>query len=110
MGEVRVTEELELRFHQAMLNLYHAAVELGYRPTYFIQMVNELGGVGAARRLLSTDNIQAGLTRLWKMDRLDLSVEAHVLREPWKDLFSDDERREALERLEAYGYDPQSGR
>ncbi len=99
-----MTEDLEIRFHQAMLNLYHAAVELGYRPTYFIQMVNELGGVGAARRLLSTEDIQAGLTRLWKLERLDLSVEAHVLQDPWTALFNDDERQKACERLKAYGY------
>ena len=59
-----------------MLNLYYDAVELGYRPTYFLRMVNELGGVGAAKRLLGTDDLQAGLTRLWELGRLDLSVEA----------------------------------
>ena len=89
-----------------MLSLYQAAAELGYRPTYFIRMVNELGGVGTAKRLLSTEDLQAGLTRLWELGRLDLSVEHHVLQEPWKDLFSDDERREARERLRAYGYNP----
>ena len=97
---------LENKFHLAMLSLYHAAVELGYRPTYFLRMVNELGGVGAAKRLLSTDDLQAGLTRLWELGRLDLSVENHVLQEPWKDLFSNDERQEARERLRAYGYYP----
>ena len=103
-----MTEDLEVRFHQAMLNLYHAAVELGYRPTYFLRMVNELGGVGAARRLLSTDDLQAGLTRLWELRRLDLSVEALVVQEPWKDLFSYEESREARARLKAYGYDPRA--
>ena len=92
-----------------MLNLYYAAVELGYHPTYFLRMVNELGGVGAAKRLLGTDDLQAGLTRLWELGRLDLSVEAHAVRKPWNDLFSRDELSEACERLKAYGYDPQAG-
>ena len=90
-----------------MLRPYQAAAELGYRPTYFIRMVHEFGGVGTAKRLLSTEDLQAGLTRLWELGRLDLSVEASVLQGPWKELFSDDERREARERLKAYGHNPQ---
>ena len=37
-----------------MLNIYNAAAKLGYRPTYFLRMVREHGGVAAAKRLLSS--------------------------------------------------------
>ena len=101
-----MNNNLEGAFHEAMLNIYHAAAELGYRPTYFLRMVNEHGGLGAAKRLLSATETQEGLTKLWELGRLDISVEALVLDERWESLFSDDERRKALERLESYGYNP----
>ncbi len=99
-----MTNKLEDEFHQAMVSIYHAAAELGYRPTYFLRMVNEHGGLAAVKRLLSAAESQEGLTKLWELGRLDISVEALVLEEPWESLFSDDERRKARERLESYGY------
>ena len=63
----------------------------------------------AAKRLLSGPVAQSGLTTHWELGRLDVSMEALVVRERWKPLFSDDERQAARERLSAYGYDPASG-
>ena len=83
-----------------MLNIYDAAAELGYRPTYFLQMVNEHGGVAAAKRLLSGPVAQSGLTRLWELGRLDISMEALVVQERWQPLFSEAERQAARDRLE----------
>ena len=100
---------LEDRFHRAMLNIYDAAAELGYRPSFFRQMVCQLGGVAAAKRLLSASTAQSGLTRLWELDRLDISMEALVVQERWKPLFTDAERQSARDRLNAYGYEPSSG-
>ena len=97
---------LEAEFHRAMLNIYDAAVELGYRPVRFLQMVHEHGGVEAARRLLGAPEAQEGLTTLWELGRLDISMEALVVRERWAPLFSIAERQVARERLKAYGYDP----
>ena len=100
---------LEAEFHRPMLNIYHAAAELGYRPIRFLQMVHEHGGVVAARRLLSAPEAPSGLTELWKRGRLDISMEALVVQERWQPLFSDAERQAARDRLSAYGYDPASG-
>ena len=36
-------------------------------------------------------------------------MEALVVQEQWKPLFTDEERQAALDRLSAYGYDPSSG-
>ena len=99
-----MNSQLEGSFHEAMVNIYHAAAELGYRPTYFLRMVNEHGGLAAAKRLLSAVESQEGLTKLWELGRLDISVEALVLQERWESLFNDDEQHKARERLEAYGY------
>ena len=104
-----MTASLEAAFHMAMLDIYQAAADLGYRPTHFLQMVHEHGGVATARRLLSGPVAQSGLTTLWELGRLDISMEALVVQERWQPLFSDAERQAARDRLSAYGYDPASG-
>ncbi len=96
---------LEDGFHQEMLRIYREAAEFGYHPSYFLQMVIDQGGVSAAKQLLISSKPQSGFARLWEEDRLDLSVEALVLQEPWTSLFTDDELTEARRRLEALGYD-----
>ncbi|MCY3783079.1 MAG: hypothetical protein OXG79_04765 [Chloroflexi bacterium] len=103
-----MTASLKGEFHRAMLDIYQAAAELGYRPTRFRQMVHKHGGVGTAKRLLSGPMAQSGLTTLWELGRLDISMEALVVQERWAPLFSDEERRAARDRLSAYGYDPAS--
>lgn len=94
---------LELRFHAAMEDVYEQAARLGYRPTRFLQMVREYGGVEAAHRLLATEAAQAGLTDLWLLGRLDLSMEYLVLSDEFVALFTDGERAIARERLAALG-------
>lgn len=42
---------------------------------------------------------------LWENGRLDLSVEAEVLRPQWHDLFSDEQRSVAIRRLREYHFD-----
>ena len=98
-------ENLEAEFDEAMRDTYRRASEHGYRPTYFLQMIETHGGVGAAKRLLATPEHQSGLTRLWELDLLSISAEALVLQERWQSLFTDDERRKARERLKAHGYE-----
>ena len=95
---------VEAAFHQAMLDGYQDLAKLGYRPTYFMQMVQEYGGVETARRLLRQPNIADGLTKLWEMGRLDLSVEAFVLRPEYKVLFTDEERALARQHLADLNY------
>ena len=97
---------LEDRFHREMETIYRLASSLDYRPNYFLQMVQEHGGVAAAKRLLNAPVAQSGLTKLWERERIDISMEAQVVQERWKPLFSDAERQTARERLQAFGYDP----
>ena len=92
-----------------MRNIYQAAAELDYRPIRFRQMVQQHGGVAAAKRLLSGPVAQSGLTTLWELGRLDISMEALVVQERWKPLFSDGEHQPARDRLRAFGHDPASG-
>ena len=77
---------------------------LRYNPTYALQMVGELGAVGACKRLLEKSEPSEGFTRLWELRRLDLTVEAVVLRPEFASLFTLDERAVARQRLESVGY------
>jgi hypothetical protein len=65
-----------------MVDIYQTAKrELGYTATRFIQMVSDRGGLAAARQLLWSDQISGGFETLRQHGRLDLSVEAHVLKD-----------------------------
>jgi hypothetical protein len=98
--------ELEKRFHDAMLDVYHRAKsEANYNASRFLSMVSDQGGYEAARTLLHSPNVSDGYTALWERKRLDLTVEAVILNPQWHDLFSESERKIARERLIAYGYD-----
>ena len=93
------------RFHVEMVRIYREATEFGYYPKYFLRMVVEQGGLSAAKRLLGDSNPSSGFVRLWEEGRLDLSVEALVLLEPWSSLFTEAELTEARHRLDDLGYD-----
>ena len=95
---------LKAEFHREMENTYLEAARLHYHANYFMRMVDEYGGVEAARRLIWSDTPGEGLSKLWELDRLSLSVEACVLLKKYKPLFTEDERKIAHERLEQYHY------
>lgn len=99
---------LESQFHEDMLHIYHEASELGYRPSYFLRMVQTHGGLEAARILLDQDAPTDGFTKLWELGRLDLSVEAFALRLRYQSLFSSEQLAKARERLNQYGYAKES--
>ncbi len=97
--------ELEKRFDRDMRDIYITAKrECGYNATRFLQLVSEKGGLAAAKQLISKPGGTEGFTTLWQCGRLDLSVEAHVLKPEYESLFSDEERRMCRERLVEFGY------
>jgi hypothetical protein len=95
---------LENKFHADMENIYYAAKKLKYHAAYFWQMVCEKGGYQTAKQLIHADKPSEGLSKLWELGRLDLSVEAHVLKMKYAELFSDEERDICGKRLAQYGY------
>ena len=96
---------LEGRFQHEMLRIYEEAKEFDYYPTYFLRMVMDRGGLSAAKQLLSGNKLSDGFVRLWEEQRLNLSVEALALRDPWSVLFTQEELTEAQRRLDGAGYD-----
>ena len=75
-----------------------------YRPSYFLQMLDNYGAVGTAIKLVMADKFHEGFIKLWEFGRLDLTVEAIMLRSPHRELFSKEVLDKASERLTALEY------
>jgi hypothetical protein len=91
--------ELEANFHRAMLRTYERARdEAGYDDTKLLDMINELGGLATARRILEKP-ASAGFTALWRRGWADLTVEALVLQPQYQELFTEEELAIARNRL-----------
>lgn len=95
--------QLESEFHEEMISIYYKSGKAtGYWPKRFLQKVRKVGGLQAAREWLSPEtNLSPGLQRLAKERRIDLSMEALVLKEPWSQLFTEEEVEQARRRLAA---------
>ena len=98
--------DLENQFRDELLESCRICQnELRYRPTYFLRMLGEQGALEAARQLVNTPVPSEGFSRLWELGRLDLSVEAHVIREEYGLLFTPEEIERARARLNEYDYE-----
>ena len=98
-------ELLKKKFHHALLSAFDRAKrELKYNPTYTIRLVSEYGGVGAAKRIVGSSDMSSGFVTLWEGGRLDLSIEAHVVKEEFAPLFTPEEIEAARQMLLAHGY------
>jgi len=88
-----------------MLSVYRRAKdECHYNATRFLQMVSEQGGLQAAKSLLHAEDYSEGLIALWELGRLDITMEAVVINQPWSQLFTEDELATARRRLQELGY------
>jgi hypothetical protein len=93
-------------FTQAMLSIYrNAKSQAHYDAKIFLGMVIDRGGLETARYLVMSDRPSDGYTALYERQRLDLTVEALVIQPEWDDLFSEEERARAHQRLADYGFD-----
>jgi uncharacterized protein with NAD-binding domain and iron-sulfur cluster len=98
-------DDLEVRFHREMLCVYRRAKdECHYNATRFLHMVSEQGGLAAAKSLLHAEGYSEGLTALYELGRLDITMEAVVIQPPWSQLFTEDELATARRRLQNLGY------
>ena len=96
---------LKEEFTQALDGTVEAAKARGYIPTYFMQMLSELGGVETAKGLLAKSEPQTGLFELWNLGILHESMEAVICDNPrFHPLFGAAEIAEAHRRLEELGY------
>jgi hypothetical protein len=107
LAEEAMSEELEARFDEAMMDVYRRALkECDYKATRFLHMLHEHRGLETARILLHAPGVSEGYIALWERKRLDLTVEAVMLGDQWQPLFTEAERAIARKRLADYGYRP----
>ena len=84
-------------------------------------MLTPLGSAGSAQAMVCLASARAAgfggrdtpetarcrtCVALWERKRLDLTVEAVILRSEWRNRFSELEREIARRRLHEYGYEP----
>lgn len=95
---------LETELTQELRGTYEAARKRGYVATYFLQMLEEYGGKETAKRLLAKSEPQTGLFELYNKGLLHESMEAVVLKEKYRSLFTESELSEAHQRLNDLKY------
>ena len=93
-----------MAFEERIRQMIAETKSIGYNPTYFIRMVQELGAVTACKQLINNEKLHDGLCRLWKEHRLDLTIENIILEPQWAELFSESERTLAKNKLLKLSY------
>ena len=98
---------LQDKFHNELINVYkRAKKEAGYNASRFLQMISSSGGgYEAAKKLIIQEGGSEGFTNLWELHRLDLTVEAVVIKSEYASLFSAEEIMICKKRLINYGYE-----
>lgn len=92
---------VEAQFNDEMHAIYkNVGRETGYWAHRYLQKVKKVGGLQAAKDWLKPKSSPtSGLQKLVDINRLDLSVEALVLSQPWSSLFTNEELHVAQRRL-----------
>jgi hypothetical protein len=80
-----------------------AKSEAKYNAIRFLQMVTDHGGAEAAHILINSPAVSEGYTALWERGRLDLTVEAMILKnKQFHELFSAEELEICRKRLSQF--------
>jgi hypothetical protein len=96
---------LEARFYERVLESIRISKDvLHYVPTYFIRMMQEMGALNTAKKLLHDNKTHDGFTTMYLKKRLDLTIEALCSEKEFQPLFTAEELKKAGKRLEECGY------
>lgn len=82
--------------------------KLGFGPGGWIGLINQLGAVDAAKRLLEDHRILPVTHWLVDQKHPELTMEHEIGQPQWADLFDQSEREEAARRLASAGRFPSS--
>lgn len=91
---------IENQFSAALRTAIEEAKQLGYHPTRFETMLNDMGAVPLAKKLVISGDLQDGLKKMKQLGRLDLTLEHIMQNEPFHPLFSKAELAAADWRLQ----------
>lgn len=99
-------KSIEDRLHDKLVYVFQEATKLGGDVTRFSQALVDEGSVSTAKMMVSGDanKLSSYFSHLRDRDRLDLTVEAVLLHESFRALFSEHELTKAKIRLENAGY------
>jgi hypothetical protein len=93
-------DDLAARFTDRMEAIYdRARWELNYDARHFLRLVQQRGGIEAARAILADPGVLGGLAELAAAGRPDLSVERVIIEPMFAPLFNADEVAIARRRL-----------
>jgi hypothetical protein len=92
----KLIESFNRRCHDAIAS----AINLGYTPSRMIEMMKTRTPYDIAKRMVISGDIQDGLKKMKKLNRLDLTLESMMLEEEYNSIFTKDEKLSAKFRLE----------
>ncbi len=89
-------DKLAIEFQNELQDkVFEAKKKYKYNASYFNQMIAQHGGVMTAKKLIEkairTSNPSDGYTKLFMLDRLDLTMEDSVCKEKYRSLFTEEE-------------------
>ena len=88
------------QFEKRLRDDAEEAVIIGYYPARFLQMLDNYPADEVARKLIASGDLQEGLKRLKREDRLDLALETVMQEKEFRRLFSEEEIKAAEWRLQ----------
>lgn len=99
--------DLERELYAEMINIYKKSeIEMDYKPFRVLQMLNS-GALPSEviKRIIFIEGGSFDFEILKSKNRLDLSIEAIVLKKRYEDIFSDKEKAWCKLKLKKSGYD-----
>lgn len=97
--------QIELELFNDMVNIYREAdVQCNYKQAGFLQKLQLKGAIVAAKEVINATELTESFTKLMECNRLDLSLEALIAKDKYKELFTAQERKICLKRLKEHGY------
>lgn len=96
---------LQSKFNLEIMEAIEESKKIGYNPTRFIVMLHKEKGNAfeVAQKLIKKD-LTSGLWELYQHNRLDLSVEATMIKPEYRNLFSSELIRICERKLKQLGY------
>jgi hypothetical protein len=100
MKNRKLIPELQSKF----LRMIREYIDLGYYPVRFLHMLEDHGPVITAVHFVMAYQDPEGIESLIVSDRMDLTVEATILQEPYRLLFVPEVLERAEQKLRQVGY------
>lgn len=98
-------KQIELELFNDMIKIFREIdIQYNYKEAGFFQMIQTDGAIRTAKEIINKADVTEGFIKLAEDNRLDLSLEAIVIKDKYKEVFTNEERKICLKRLKKYGY------